>query len=67
MRAAKLREIQRQSSPATADVENALAWIDQELRRKMAFLGQLRIVERLIGALEIGAAVLPVGIEKQRV
>ena len=33
----------------------------------MPFLGQLRVVERLIGVFEIGAAVLPVGIEEQRI
>jgi hypothetical protein len=33
----------------------------------MTLLGELGIVERLIGRFEIGAAILPVGVEKQRV
>ena len=33
----------------------------------MALLGELRIVERLTGRFEIGAAVLPVGIEEERI
>src|SRR5438132_13861827 len=33
----------------------------------MAVFCQLRVVERLVGALEIGAAVLPVGVEEQRI
>ena len=41
--------------------------LDQKLRGEVALLGELRVVERLLGMLEIGAAVLPVGIEEQRV
>ena len=33
----------------------------------MALLGELRLVERLIGRLEIGAGILPVGVEEERV
>ena len=33
----------------------------------MPLLGELRVVERLAGAFEIGAAVLPVGVEEQRI
>src|SRR5215475_3522177 len=33
----------------------------------MAFLRQLRIIERLVRSLEIGAAILAIGIEKQRI
>src|SRR5262245_21000286 len=33
----------------------------------MALLRELGIIERLVGGLEIGAAVLPVGVEEQRV
>ncbi len=33
----------------------------------MPLLGELGVVERLLGALEIGAAVLPVGVEEQRI
>ena len=60
-------EIETESAPAGADIEHALARFDQELRREMPLLGELRVVEALIGALEIGAAILPVGIQKQRV
>src|SRR5262249_22820997 len=38
-----------------------------KLRRKVTLLRKLGIVERLLAGLEIGAAVLPVGVEKQRV
>ena len=41
--------------------------LDQQLRGEVALLGELRVVERLIRLLEIGAAVLPVGVEEQRV
>ena len=44
-----------------------MAGRDQELCREVALLGQLGVVERLVLRLEIGAAVLPVGVEKQRV
>src|SRR5262245_44125129 len=33
----------------------------------MALLGKLSVVQRLVRRLEIGAAVLPVGIEEQRI
>ena len=33
----------------------------------MALLGELGVVERLVGRLEIGAAVLPVGVEEERI
>ena len=33
----------------------------------MALLGELRIVQRLVGLLEIAAAILPIRIQKQRV
>jgi hypothetical protein len=40
---------------------------DEKLRRKVALLGKLSVVQRLLVGFEIGAAVLPVGIEEQRV
>jgi hypothetical protein len=40
---------------------------DKKLRRHAPLLGKLGIVERLLRALEIGAAVLPIGVEEQRV
>jgi hypothetical protein len=66
-RAADIGEIQRKPAPAGADVEHALAAFDQQLGRDVAFLGELRVVERVVGIFEIGAAVLPVGVEKKRV
>ena len=41
--------------------------LDQQLGGEMALLGELRVVERLVRVLEIGAAILPVGVEEQRV
>ena len=43
------------------------AGLDQQLGGEVAFLGELRVVERLLGMLEIGAAVLPVGVEEERI
>ena len=40
---------------------------DEKLRHNVPLLGKLGIVERLLRALEIGAAVLPIGVEEQRV
>lgn len=49
-------EIQRQSAPAAADVENAIARVDAELRRNVALLGQLGGFETGIGRFEVGAS-----------
>src|SRR5262249_38477257 len=38
---------------------------EKELRRQVALLGKLGVVEGLVGRLEIGAAVLPIGVEEQ--
>ena len=43
------------------------SFVDEKLGRKMAFLGELGVVERLFRRFEIGAAVLPVGVEEQRI
>src|SRR5712691_3567559 len=67
VRAAMLGEIERKPAPAAADFEHAPARRDQELRREVAFLGELGVIERLVAGLEIGAAVLPVGVEEQRI
>jgi hypothetical protein len=40
---------------------------DEKLRRKVPLLGKLGVIKRLLQALEIGAAVLPIGVEEQRV
>jgi hypothetical protein len=40
-----------------------VAVAEQELGGKMPLLRKLRVVERLVGRLEIGAGILPVGVE----
>ena len=65
--AADLGKIQAQPAPAAADVEHAAVALEQELGGKMPSLGKLRFVERLIEALEIATAILPVGVEEQRI
>ena len=62
-----LGEIESHAAPAGADVEHARIGLNEELAGDVALLGELRIVERLLGMLEIGAAVLPVGVEEERV
>ena len=70
--AGDLGEIQAQSAPAAADVEHPQVSLvavaaEQQLGGEMPLLGELSIVERLLGTLEIAAAVLPVGVEEQRI
>jgi hypothetical protein len=67
LRLAKLGEIDGQSAPAAADVEDAMLGLDQQLGGQVPLLGELGIVERLTGCLEVRAAILPVSIQKQRV
>ena len=64
-RTAHLGEIECQAAPAGTDIKYAVVRSNEQLGGQVAFLRQLRVVERLIGALEICAAVLPVGIEEQ--
>ena len=68
-RAAEFGEIKPEPAPAAADVEHAAvgALADEKLGGEMALLGELRVVERLVGRLEISAAVLPVGVEEERI
>src|SRR4029077_5273790 len=61
------REIERQTAPAATDVEHLGAGRDAQLRRQMALLGQLRVVERLVARFEIGAAILLVAVEEEPV
>ena len=65
VRAGNLGEIERQAAPAAADVEHRGAGLDAELRREMALLGELRVVERLVRRFEIGAAILLVAVEEE--
>ncbi len=62
-----LGEVERKPAPAASNIEHALAGGDQKLGRQMAFLGKLGIVERLVRRLEIGATVLTIGVEEQRI
>ena len=65
---ANLGEIERKPAPAAADVEHRGAGlVDAKLGREVALLGELGIVERLVGRLEIGAAILLVAVEEERI
>jgi hypothetical protein len=57
-RAAKPRQINRHPAKAAADIEHAVARLDQKFRRDMAFLGELRVFEILALSLEISAGIL---------
>src|SRR5665213_1053365 len=65
--AADLREIERHAAPAAADVEDTVPRFDEELRRDVAFLRQLRFVKRRPVAFEIGTGILPVLIQKEAI
>src|SRR5260370_5214851 len=56
-----------QAAPTRTDVEDALAALDQQLGSEVALLGKLRVLQRSFRTIEIGAAILHVGIEEQRV
>ncbi len=60
-------QIETKAAPAGADVEHAVAGVDQKLGGDMAFLGKLGFVKARIRRLEIGAAILLVGIEEERI
>jgi hypothetical protein len=62
-----LREIEREPAPAAADVEHARPRRESQLGGEVTLLGELGVVERGRGRLEIAAAVLAVGVEKQRI
>ena len=66
-RAANLGEVERETAPAAADVEHGCAGIEPELGRQVAFLGKLRVIERRLRGLEIGAAILLVAVEEERI
>ena len=59
------REIEAKAAPARADVENLHAGLDVELGGEMALLGQLRVFQRAVIGLEIGAGILPVAVEEE--
>ena len=60
-------KIESETAPAASDVEYALIAVNSELRRDMPLLGKLRIVERGVRRFEVGAAVLPIGIQEKGV
>ena len=59
----------RAPSPPQPQPMSSTRWprLEQQLGGDVALLGELRLVERLIGRLEIGAGILPVGVEEERV
>ena len=65
--AADPREVERHAAPAAADVEDARAGADQQLGGDQPLLGELRLVERHVGALEVGAGILHVAVEEEPV
>ena len=67
--AGDFREVKPEAAPAAADVEDAQGALAlrQQFGGEMPLLGELGVVERLLGTFEIAAAVLPVGVEEQRV
>ena len=60
-----LAQEQAQPAPARADVEHLLAGLKQHLGRNVLLLEELRLLERLVAVLEVGAGVLPVAIEEE--
>jgi len=70
VRAGDLGHVKAEPAPAAADIEHAQIPIvavaaEQQLGGEVTLLGELGVVERLLRALEIAAAVLPVGVEEQ--
>ncbi len=60
-------KVEREATPAAADVEHAFAGLEDQLGGDVPLLGELGVVEGLVRPLEVGAAVLPVGIQEQRI
>ena len=58
-------EIQGKSAPAATDVEYAVTSLQEEFRGDVALLGELGFIERLIWVLEVGAGILPIGIQEE--
>src|SRR5215468_12209731 len=63
-RSGDLGKIKRKTAPAAADVENRGAAAYPQLCREVAPLRKLCVIERLVGVLEIGAAILLVSVEE---
>src|SRR5271170_7721553 len=62
--AAFAREVERETTPARADVEHPLSWPDQQLGRNVALLVELSAVEVVGGITEVSAGILKVLIEE---
>ena len=60
-------EIEAEAAPAGADIEHALARFESELRREVPFLGKLGFLDGGIAVLEIGAGILQVVVEEERI
>ena len=60
-----LREIQPQATPAGPDIQHVKPGPQQQLRRDVPFLEDLRFIQGFGARGEIGAGILPVGIEKE--
>src|SRR5689334_9035605 len=65
--AADFGEIEAEPTPAAANVEYALVRFNHQLGGQVPFLRELGVVKRQIGFFEICAAVLPIGVQKERV
>ncbi|MGY4288338.1 hypothetical protein ACVWXO_007558 [Bradyrhizobium sp. LM2.7] len=65
--ARNLGEIEAEAAPARADIEHTVAGSDEELCGDVALLGELCVVKRGHRRLEIGAAILLVGVEEERI
>ena len=65
LRARRRGEIERHAAEAAADVERGCALVDSSLAAIWRFLASLGLLERLPGMLEIGAGILPVGVEEE--
>jgi hypothetical protein len=60
--------IEAEPAPAAADIEDfQVLPVEDELCRDMPLLGELRLLQRRLRRLEIGAGILPVGVEEQRI
>ena len=62
-----LGEVEREAAPAASDIKHRRPGRDAQLRGEVTPLGELGVVERLTLGLEIGAAVLLIGVEEELV
>ena len=62
-----LGEVEGEAAPAASDIKHRRPGGDAQLRGEVTPLGELGVVERLTLGLEIGAAVLLIGVEEELV